>query len=270
MRKLRIIRIVFAAFFMLALTACFLDFTGTSARWLGWTAKSQLMPAALALSAVAVVIVALTLLCGRVYCSAVCPLGILQDIAIFFRRKIFPFGRDAFPRVRMVVRLAIAAVFFAGGFLGLHFVWLEPYAIYGRMATSLAAPLVRSGNNQLAVWAERHGSYAFHAVEVVAPPLCIVVLSAALLALILALALWKGRFWCNTVCPVGTVLGLLARFSLLKPKLDPSKCVKCRLCEKACKAQSIDIASGAIDRTTCVACFDCGAVCPKGALTWSK
>ena len=82
MRKLRIIRIVIAAFFMIALTACFLDFTGTSARWLGWTAKSQLMPAALALSAVAVAIVALTLLCGRVYCSAVCPLGILQDVAI--------------------------------------------------------------------------------------------------------------------------------------------------------------------------------------------
>ena len=268
MRKLRILRILLAAFFLLAVTACFLDFTGTAVRWFGWTAKLQLMPAALALSMVAVAIFAVTLLFGRVYCSVVCPLGILQDVAIFFRRK--PFGSDARPRVRTVVRVAVAAVFFAGGFLGLHFVWLEPYAIYGRMATCLAAPLVRSGNNQLAVWAARHGSYAFHAVEVVAPPLCLVVLSAALLALILALAVWKGRFWCNTVCPVGTVLGFLSRFSLLKPKIDSATCVKCRLCEKSCKARSIDIARGTIDRTTCVACFDCGAVCPKGALTWSK
>lgn len=270
MRKLRVIRILSAAFFLLAVTACFLDFTGTATRWFGWTAKFQLMPSALALSLVAVAILAVTLLCGRVYCSAVCPLGILQDIAIFFRRKVFPFGRDAFPRVRTTVRLAFAVVFFAGGFLGFHFVWLEPYAIYGRMATSLVAPLVRSGNNQLAVWAERHGSYAFHAVEVVAPPLCMVMLSAALLVLILALAVWKGRFWCNVVCPVGTVLGGLSRFSLLKPKIDSAKCVKCRLCEKACKARSIDVARGTIDRTTCVACFDCGAVCGKGALTWSK
>ena len=270
MRKLRIIRILLATFFLLAVTACFLDFTGTAARWFGWTASLQLMPAALALSLVAVAILVVTLLCGRVYCSVVCPLGILQDVAIFFRRKVFPFGRDALPRVRTTVRLAFAAVFFAGGFLGLHFVWLEPYAIYGRMASCLAAPLVRSGNNQLAVWAERHGNYAFHTVEVVTPPLCMVVLSAALLALILALAVWKGRFWCNTVCPVGTVLGFLSKFSLLKPKIDPSKCVTCRLCEKACKARSIDIARGTIDRTTCVACFDCGAVCPKGALTWSK
>lgn len=269
-RKLRIIRIVLATFFLLAVTACFLDFTGTAAKWFGWTVKIQLMPAALALSLAAVAILVATLLFGRIYCSVVCPLGILQDIAIFLRRKIFPFGRDAFPRVRMVVRLAIAIVFFAGGFLGLHFTWLEPYAIYGRMATGLAAPLVRLGNNHLAAWAERHGSYAFHVVEVVAPPLCLVILSAALLVLILALAVWKGRFWCNTVCPVGTVLGCLSKVSLLKPKIDLAKCVKCGMCERACKAQSIDIGSGTIDRTTCVACFSCGAVCKKGALTWSR
>ena len=270
MRKLRVVRILLAAFFLLAVTACFLDFTGTASRWFGWAAKLQLMPAVFALSLVAIAILAVTLLCGRVYCSVVCPLGILQDVVIFVRRKIRPFGSGAFPRVRTTIRLAFAAVFFAGGFLGLHFVWLEPYAIYGRMATSLVVPFVRQGNNQLAVWAGRHGSYALHAVEVVAPPLCMVVLSAALLVLIFGLAVWKGRLWCNMVCPVGTILGFLSKFSLLKPKIDSTKCVKCRLCEKVCKAQSIDVTHGAIDRTTCVACFNCGAVCGKGALTWSK
>ena len=113
MRKLRVIRIAIATFFMLAVTACFLDFSGTSARWLGWTAKVQLVPAALALSAAAVVVVALTLVCGRVYCSMFCPLGILQDIAIFFRRKPWPGGRGAFPRAVAAVRGAVAAAFFA-------------------------------------------------------------------------------------------------------------------------------------------------------------
>ena len=87
---------------------------------------------------------------------------------------------------------------------------------------------------------------------------------------LLSLAAWKGRFWCNMVCPVGTVLGCLARISLLKPKIDPAKCVKCRICERVCKAQSIDVARGVIDLTTCVACFDCGAVCKKGALRWAR
>ena len=92
----------------------------------------------------------------------------------------------------------------------------------------------------------------------------------AVCVLILVLAAWKGRFWCNTICPVGTVLGCLSKVSLLKPKIDLAKCVKCGMCERACKAQSIDIASGTVDRTTCIACFDCGAVCKKGALTWSR
>ena len=285
MRKIRALRILLATFFLLAVTACFLDFTGAAARWFGWTVKLQLMPAALALGASAVAIVVVTLLFGRVYCSVVCPLGLLQDVAIFFRRvavRLFLRRRAAAgargvspvacggARLRNMVRYAIAAVFFAGGFLGLHFSWLEPYAIYGRMAASLAAPAVRHGNNQLALWAERHGSYMFQAVEVVMPPLCMVVVSAALLALILVLAVWKGRFWCNTVCPVGTVLGCISRVSLLRPKIDPAKCVRCGLCEKACKAQSIDVASGKIDLTTCVACFDCGAACGKGALKWSR
>ena len=56
MRKLRAVRILLATFFLLAVTACFLDFTGTASSWFGWTVKLQLMPAALALSLVAVVI----------------------------------------------------------------------------------------------------------------------------------------------------------------------------------------------------------------------
>lgn len=297
---LRQLRRLAAIFFLLAVTACLLDFTGQILSWFGWTVRLQLMPAALALSVAAVVILAVTLLFGRVYCSTVCPLGILQDVAYFLRRtigRLFPGRRAAAgkgrPRVLLVVRISIAVIFFSGGFLGLHFLWLEPYGIYGRMTASIAAPHVRACGNRLAewagervdsepspqdrswkerqldavaAWAEEH----VRTVEVVAPPVCMVALSWSLFVLILALAVWRGRFWCNTVCPVGTALGCLARFSLLKPKIDPAKCVKCRMCEKVCKAQSIDVARGVIDLTTCVACFDCGAVCKKGALRWAR
>ena len=301
-RLLRLLRRLAAVFFLLAVTACFLDFTGLILRGFGWTVKIQLMPAALALSVAAAVILAVTLVFGRVYCSVVCPLGILQDIAIFMRRTVgrlisgrrgpaAPGGPR--PLARWIVRISIAVIFFSGGFLGLHFLWLEPYGMYGRMTASLAAPHVRECGNRLAEWAgervdrgPRSESPSWkdrqldavaewaeehvRTVEVVAPPACMVALSWSLLALILALAAWKGRFWCNTVCPVGTALGCLARVSLLKPKIDPAKCVKCRICERVCKAQSIDITRGVIDRTTCVACFDCGAVCKKGALRWAK
>ena len=304
-KLLRQLRRLTALFFLLAVTACFLDFTGQILRWCGWTVRIQLMPAALALSVAAAAILAVTLLFGRIYCSAVCPLGILQDIAFFLRRTLgwlFPVRRPAAgrsrPRALLVVRISIAVIFFSGGFLGLHFLWLEPYGMYGRMTASLAAPHVRACGNRLAEWAgervDRDSSRSkqsrrrrswkerqldavaawaeehVQTVEVVAPPVCMVALSWSLLVLILALAVWRGRVWCNTICPVGTALGCLSRFSLLRPKIDPVKCVKCRMCEKVCKTQSIDVERGAIDLTTCVACFDCGAVCKKGALKWSR
>ena len=276
MRKLRILRILLAAGSLLALTAAFADFTGTAAAWFGWTAKLQFWPALLALSlATVAAILACTLLVGRVYCSVVCPLGILQDVLIFLRRLFgFRFPVSAEPAnarfAREIVRKAFTVAFVCGGYLGLHYQWLEPYAVYGRAASTLLAPLVRLGNNALAGWAERHASYAFHAVEVVAPPVAVVVLSAGLLALVCALALWKGRLWCNAVCPVGCLLGYAARFALLKPRIDGAKCVKCGQCARACKARAIDISNGRVDLAKCVACFDCGAACQKGAISWSK
>ena len=87
---LRKIRLTLAVLFFLAVTALFLDFTGTIHAWLGWTAKIQFLPALLALNVgVTVALVLLTLLFGRVYCSVICPLGVFQDIVSWIsgRRK---------------------------------------------------------------------------------------------------------------------------------------------------------------------------------------
>lgn len=247
MRKLRIVRILLATFFWLAVTACFVDPTGTAVRGFGWTVKLQFWPAVLATGVTAVLLTVVTLVVGRVYCSTVCPLGVLQDLAIFLRLKLGkPFRPSAAPRRRFSVatcfRIAVTAVFIVGGFLGLHFVWLDPYAIYGRAAAS-----VQTG---LPVWLRAA--------------------SLTAVALIVALAAWKGRFWCNTVCPVGAVLGLMARLTRRGPVFDAEKCVGCRQCERVCKARCLDGAAKTVDRTKCVACFNCGAVCGKGALSWSK
>ena len=89
---LRKIRLTLAVLFFLAVTALFLDFTGTIHAWLGWTAKIQFLPALLALNVgVTVALVLLTLLFGRVYCSVICPLGVFQDIVSWIsgRRSSF-------------------------------------------------------------------------------------------------------------------------------------------------------------------------------------
>lgn len=78
---LRKTRIVLASLLFAAVTLLFLDFTGTLHSWLGWVAKIQFLPALLALNVgVVVALLILTLLLGRVYCSVICPLGVMQDI----------------------------------------------------------------------------------------------------------------------------------------------------------------------------------------------
>ena len=85
---LRKIRIILATIFFIGVTLLFLDFTGTLHAWLGWMAKVQLLPAVLATNFIIVAILLLiTLLFGRVYCSVICPLGITQDIISWIHGK---------------------------------------------------------------------------------------------------------------------------------------------------------------------------------------
>ena len=79
---LRKIRIFAATFCFVLITLLFLDFTGTIHAWFGWLAKIQFWPALLALNVG--VVVGLTLVFGRVYCSVICPLGVFQDIVSWF------------------------------------------------------------------------------------------------------------------------------------------------------------------------------------------
>lgn len=77
-----------------------------------------------------------------------------------------------------------------------------------------------------------------------------------------------GRTYCNTVCPVGTILGYISKFALLRPEINTDTCNNCGRCARNCKASCIDPKAHKIDYTRCVACFDCMENCSTGALTY--
>lgn len=85
---LRRIRIVIATLFWVIITLLFLDFTGTLHAWFGWMAKIQFLPALLALNVgVVLLLILLTAVFGRVYCSIICPLGVFQDAVSWLSGK---------------------------------------------------------------------------------------------------------------------------------------------------------------------------------------
>ena len=267
---LRKIRLTLAVLFFTAVTLLFLDFTGTLHAWLGWTAKIQFLPALLALNlGVVVFLVLLTLVFGRVYCSVICPLGVMQDIIAWVGKKQKK-NRYSFAPAKSWLRYGVLAVFAIGIIAGIGSLvaLLAPYSSYGRIASNLFAPIYTWGNNLLAYFAERADSYAFYETEVWLKSLPTFIISLLSFIIIGILAWRNGRTYCNTICPVGTVLGFLARFSWLKPVIDADKCVNCKLCARNCKAACIDIAKHRIDYSRCVACMDCIGMCHKGAISY--
>ena len=267
---LRKIRIILATVFFAGITLLFLDFTGTIHCLTGWMAKIQFLPAVLALNVVVIVfLILLTLICGRIYCSVICPLGIMQDIIAWFGKKAKK-NRYAYSAAKNWLRYGMLAVFVAALVAGASSIvsLLAPYSAFGRIASNLLAPVYGWCNNLLAWGAEQADSLAFYRTEVSTGGTLMVAVAAVTLVLLFILAWRNGRTYCNTICPVGTVLGFLSRWSWLKPVIDTSKCVNCRLCERNCKSACINTAEHSIDYSRCVACMDCINKCHSGAISY--
>ena len=270
---LKKIRLTLAVVFFAMTTLLFLDFTGTVHTWFGWMAKVQFLPAVLALNlGVVAFLVVLTLLVGRVYCSVICPLGVFQDIVSWISgRRKGKKNRFSYSPAVSWLRYAVLVLFVVAMVAGFSSIaaLVAPYSAYGRIASNLFAPLWQWGNNLLAYAAERMDSYAFYETDVWLKSMPVFVVAAVTLIVVVVLA-WKGgRTYCNTICPVGTVLGLLSRYSIFRPVIDAGKCTSCSLCSRRCKASCIDFKNHKIDYSRCVACMDCLDVCNKGAISFT-
>lgn len=270
---LKNIRIISAAIFFIGITMLFLDITGLSHLWLGWMAKIQFLPAILAMNlGVVGLLIILTLIFGRVYCSVICPLGVMQDIISWSHGKTKKKNRFrfSFSPAKNWLRYTLLAIFIIVLAAGANSIatLVAPYSSYGRIASNLFAPVYRAGNNLLAWAAERADSYAFYSTDVWIKSMPTFVIAAATFIIIFIMA-WKGgRTYCNTICPVGTLLGTISRFSLFAPVIDTSKCRSCGLCGRQCKASCINMKEHRIDYSRCVVCMDCIDICHEGAIKY--
>ena len=254
----------------IAITLLFLDFTGTLHHWLSWIPKLQLVEAVLAVNVIAIVLlVALTLVFGRIYCSIICPLGILQDLFGWLGKKQkknrYSYSKEV-KWLRYPVLVLFVIAFFAG--IGTLVQLLDPYSTFGIIAMNLLQPVYQAGNNVLASIAEYYDSYAFYHSDIWLRSLPSLIISAVMLIVLGVLAWRNGRTYCNTFCPVGTILSFLSRFSLLKIRFDAEKCKSCSLCSKNCKSACIDYKTHTVDASRCIVCGDCINACKHDALSY--
>ncbi len=218
--------------------------------------RMQILTALLTGVAVCLIFWALvTLVYGRIYCSTVCPLGTLMDCVaaggrlVGRRRSAYRYCAPS-TRTRLVF-LIIALLTFVSGSAFLPTV-LDPYSAYARMVEELVArPLGR----------------AWSAVAFTVSALSVAVLTAIGVVLVS----WRrGRLICNSVCPVGTVLGVGSRRSYFHIEIDPDRCINCGECERVCKAQCIKLPEKTVDTSRCVVCFNCTSVCPNQSINYKS
>ena len=284
-RFLKSFRLVVSLVMLVAIGFLFLDFSSSTPtawfRGLTWLQFApslikflQLLAHGLAVTAWGfMVVLLLTLLFGRVYCSYICPLGIFQDVISWYSKELrsnrkkkirFRFAR---PKTRLrysILVVFIISIFAGGPFLDL----LEPFSIFGRFVSDLLRPVYMVCNNLLVRIFEFAGSYALYPVTVVKTNPYALIVPVVMLALVFGLSAWKGRLYCNTVCPVGTLLGLVSKISLFKVGFDVEGCNQCGNCMFVCKSQCIDVKNRNVDFTRCVGCGNCMKSCDKNAIRY--
>ncbi|NPA36601.1 MAG: 4Fe-4S dicluster domain-containing protein [Chlorobi bacterium] len=269
-------RVIFALLFFIAVLVSFSDVKGNLPSGIQNTALYlQFVPSAIkfftpgtVLSIGFIVIILMTLLGGRIYCSAICPLGILQDIVIYFRRRFGPKQRLRFKKAFNTLRYTILGITLVvivfNSILLLNL--LEPYAVFGRIATHIYQPVLLFINNILAYIP----FLGLHQMEYSPFSLTGFIFGAGMLFLVTYLAKDYGRLYCNSVCPVGTFLGWLSKFSIFKIRISKSTCTQCGKCQAVCKANCIDIKNMEVDETRCISCYNCIPVCEVTSIGYNK
>jgi polyferredoxin len=271
-------RVVVSLIFFLLITFVFIDFTNTlSGKFIQGILYLQFLPSLiyfLELAGLATAgflfILLLTLLFGRIYCSSICPLGTLQDIIIWIsgkirRRKRFRKQKDL--KWLKYGILVIVAGFFLFGYIS-PLLLMDPYSNYGRIAANLFRPVYLLLNNLGALGLEALDVYTLYRVEPGVTHWMAVGFSLFIFLLVLILSIRFGRLFCNSLCPVGTLLGFLSRFSWFRIRLEKSLCTSCGACSNVCKAGCIDVKHREVDFTRCIACFNCLGSCPSNGVLY--
>jgi polyferredoxin len=266
-RHLRLFRVVISLIFLISISLLFIDFRGIIPGSLSDIILFlQFIPSLLKFMHIIsyatvgfLIILILNVLFGRVYCSTVCPLGILQDVISYLaiitrRKKKYKYSKPHNTLRYLFLILPLVFLLFGSIFL-LNL--LDPYSNFGRIFSDLVRPLAIGINNIISILFEKINVYFIHPVDYKHFNLTTILFPIAFSGFLIWISFYHGRLYCNTVCPVGTLLGLFSRLSVFKIKVDNITCTKCAKCAIVCKATCIDIKNYSVDFSRCIACYNC-------------
>jgi len=239
------LRVVLAILIFVPILLFFVDFADVLPDNLHTLLHLQIIPAILGgMAGLVVFQFVLALLFGRIYCSVICPAGVLQDII----NRVFCIGKKKKKGVRRfsyhkpmnILRYSILGLTFVLAVFGMIELCtlLDPYSNFGRIANNLFRPVVMWVNNLLADGLARMDNYTLYHVTISNVTVFGVISALVALLVFILMVVFRGRLFCNTLCPVGTLLSLISRYSFFRISFDKEACTHCGNCEHTCKAEA--------------------------------
>jgi len=213
-----------------------------------------------------------TFLFGRVYCSFICPTGVLQDLIIRISKKLkikrkFKYSKES--KVLRYLFFILFLLFIISGTITLVGLF-DPYSIYGRISSNIFLPLITNLNNGVNFVLEKFNYYGLRPITYKTFVSYAFIVALVNFSVLLVFAIFSGRSYCNTICPVGTFLGLISRLSIYKIAINKNLCTSCGKCSVVCKSNCIDFKNKKVDFDRCVVCFNCFGVCDFNGIGFNK
>jgi polyferredoxin len=231
----------------------------------------------------AIGVLVLTLFLGRVFCGFVCPFGTLHHLTAWFRPSLKGIrmvrANEKRPSQRFKYFLFVA--FLLACLLGLNLAGLmDPISFLFRSVALAVLPGIGLGIRGVFDLMAQSDIKALNLLSYGAEVLVSPVFGydfksfqtawfiGLLFLVILFLNRIRPRFWCRTLCPLGALLGICSRFSILVLKKNEEKCTDCNLCTKTCQGAATPVPGQEWEKAECLLCFNCFDSCPEDALTF--
>jgi len=226
------------------------------------------------------VTLAVTFLFGRWFCGWFCPFGVLHNLVSSWRSgnvksKIAAGSFSRWQHTKYVVLLAFLAAALVGANLA---GWLDPFSFFFRSLTLAIFPAVDGGLEHFFALLYRHHFLTavsepiyrwlhYYLLTVAQPRYFWSMLFGVLFGAVVVLDLFRSRFWCKCICPLGALLGVAGKNPLLRLEVDQQRCTDCGLCVTDCQGGANPDGQGADWKPSeCMYCLNCQASCNSDAI----
>lgn len=223
------------------------------------------------------ILIFITVVLGRVFCGWICPLGTLNNIISSFRNRKYFIQKESLYKFKylLLISLLVSSIFglqIAGIFdpisLTIRSFSVSLYPMFNYVISLFFDNIYKL---QIPVFTD-FSEYIYSIFKKTLLPFQQTyynqgIFIGILFLFILGLNLIENRFWCRYLCPLGALLGILSRFSILKRNVSEG-CTSCGVCASVCQSNASPDKKNTWRKSECMFCWNCDDICPNNAVSF--